>query len=108
MEIENSRIASLITQNSGQGAPVDNPGSHGSKTSDGTPGNTGGASDRVSLPGAALQLKELESQIASQPVVDSQRVSETRAAIENGTYTVRPEQIADKMISLELALTDAR
>ena len=108
MEIENSRIAPLITQNGGQGAPVENQGNGGTTTTASTPGGANNTADRVSLTGEALQLKELEAEIANQPVVDSQRVAAIRTAIEDGTFTVNPERIADKMLSLEQALTDAR
>ncbi len=107
MEIENDRIASLATHVSGQGAAVDNAQNNDGKA-DSQPARTAGSSDRVSLTGQARQLRELETQLASQPVVDSQRVAAIRSAIENGTFAVNPQRIAEKMISLEQALTDAR
>lgn len=105
MEIENNRIATLVTPNSGQQAPVDNQGNGSGKTAS---EQSGAASDRVSLTGEAQKLKELETELASQPVVDSQRVNAVRAAVEDGSFAVNPERIAEKMISLEQALTDAR
>lgn len=108
MEIENSRIASLITPHSGQGATVENQRSHNDRATAQESGSTHNTADRVSLTGAARQLQELENRIASEPVVDSQRVAAVRSAVENGTFTVNPDRIADKLISLEQALTDAR
>jgi anti-sigma28 factor (negative regulator of flagellin synthesis) len=35
-------------------------------------------------------------------------VAAVRSAVENGTFAVNPERIADKLISLEQALTGAR
>jgi negative regulator of flagellin synthesis FlgM len=70
--------------------------------------NWSNSADRVSLTGEARQLQQLESQIANEPVVDSQRVEAVRSAVENGTFTVNPDRIADKLIGLEQALTDAR
>jgi negative regulator of flagellin synthesis FlgM len=107
MEIDNNRIASLATHTSGQGAPVDNQRNGNDKAPCDSCGPAAG-SDRVSLTGEARQLKELEGQLASQPVVDSQRVESVRSAVENGTFTVNPERIAEKLISLEQALTDTR
>ena len=108
MEIENNRIASLVTQTSGQGAPVEKQG-HGSTNSPaGEPAGTPGQTDRISLTGQARQLQELEARLASQPVVDSQRVEAVRSAVENGTFTINPHRIADKLMSLEEALMDAR
>jgi flagellar biosynthesis anti-sigma factor FlgM len=40
--------------------------------------------------------------------VDSKKVEAVRSAVENGTFTVHPERIAEKLMSLEQALTDAR
>ena len=107
MEIENNRIASLATHVSGHGAPVDNQRNDGGRAGNPTSATTG-SSDQVSLTGQARQLRELETQLASQPVVDSQRVEAVRSAVENGTFAVNPQRIAEKMISLEQALTDAR
>lgn len=104
MEIENNRVASLVTPSSGQNSSVENQQNGHDKTSS---ENTSG-SDRVSLTGDASRLQELERQLQSQPVVDSQRVDAVRSAVENGTFEVNPERIADKMMSLEQALTDAR
>jgi negative regulator of flagellin synthesis FlgM len=108
MEIENNRIASLVTPASGQGAPVEHQEKGNTNSSSADSGNTGHSSDRVSLTGEARQLQELETRLASEPVVDSQRVEAVRSAVENGTFTVNPERIAEKLMSLEEALTDAR
>jgi len=108
MEIENNRIASLVTPASGQGAPVENQGKENKNSSSAESGNTSNRSDQVSLTGEARQLLELETRLASEPVVDSQRVEAVRSAIGNGTFTVNPERIAEKLMSLEEALTDAR
>jgi len=108
MEIENNRIASLITQTSGQGTPVEKQGHGNTNSPSGDAAATQTGSDRVSLTGEARQLQELETRLASQPVVDSQRVEAVRSAVENGTFTINPERIAEKMMSLEEALLDAR
>ena len=108
MEIENNRIASLVTQTSGQGAPVEKQGHSGTNAPSGESAPSPNATDRISLTGEARQLQELEAQLASQPVVDSQRVEAVRSAVENGTFTINPERIAEKMMSLEEALMDAR
>ncbi len=108
MEIENSRIASLVTPNSGQGAPVENQGKGNTNPPATESGISSSSSDRVSLTGEARQLRELEATLASQPVVDSQRVAAVRNAIDDGTFKIDPQRIADKLMSLEEALTDAR
>lgn len=107
MEIDNNRIASLTTPTSGQGAPVAEQ-RHGSGDKGAAETTAANSGDRVSLTGEARQLKELENELASRPVVDSQRVEAVRNAVDNGTFSVDAERIADKLISLEQALTDAR
>ncbi len=69
--------------------------------------STGAGRDTISLTGTAQHLRSLEQSLASQPVVDTQRVAATRQAIENGSYQIDPSRIASKMISLEHALSGA-
>lgn len=107
MEIENSRIASLVSDAGGHSKAVDRTaGDTGGSPEKASTGNSG--ADKVSLTGDARKLQDLEHQLESQPVVDSQRVDAVRSAVENGTFEVNPDRIADKILSLEEALTDAR
>ena len=109
MEIDSNRVATLVTSGSGQGKPVENPNNGNSGSTSGNAGTVNPAtSDSVNLTGQAQQLQALEGRIASEPVVDTQRVQAVRMAVENGTFTINPERIADKMINLEQALTDMR
>ncbi len=108
MEIENNRVATLVTSGNSQGTPVENQGGEKSATKSADAGAASAGADRVSLTGEARQLQALETRIASEPVVDTQRVNAVRSAVENGTFTINPERIAEKMMSLEQALTDMR
>jgi len=108
MEIENNRLASVATQVGGQNASVENQRKDSGNTAADSRNRSDGSADTVSLTGQAQQLQELETQLASQPVVDSQRVDAVRSAVEDGSFAVDPNRIADKLISLEQALTDAR
>jgi negative regulator of flagellin synthesis FlgM len=58
-------------------------------------------SQTVQITGTARQLADLEQKIRDLPAVNAERVSQLRAAIEQGTYTVRPQHIADQLMSLE-------
>ena len=62
------------------------------------------ASDTVSLTGTASQLRSLEQQLSSLPVVDIQRVDAVKREISNGTFEIDPPKIADKMIQIESAI----
>lgn len=108
MEIENNRIAPLVTHGSGQGAAVENSRTGGSNDPVQQAERAKGGTDQLSLTGEARQLHEVESRIASASVVDSSKVGAVRTAIENGTFSVNAERIAEKLMSLEQALTDAR
>jgi len=108
MEIENSRIAPATVSGSDQGARVGKQEQGNGNTASENSRTAGAATDRVSLTGEAQRLRQLETEIAAQPVVDSHRVNAVRNAIENGTFVVNPERIAEKMLSLEQAITDAR
>lgn len=48
----------------------------------------------VSLSPRAEQLKQMETQMAAIPVVDRARVDSIKAAIANGEYVIKPENIA--------------
>lgn len=62
------------------------------------------SSDTVTLTDAAAQLRSLESTLGELPVVDSQRVEDLQRAIENGSYEVDTQRIADKMLQFEANL----
>lgn len=64
------------------------PAQSGSK-----PAENAGQTD-VRLSARAEQLKQLETQLAAIPVVDRSKVESIKAAIANGEYVIRPENIA--------------
>lgn len=61
-------------------------------------------SQNVQITGTARQLADLEQKVRDLPAVNEQRVSQIRSAIEQGTYQVRPQHIADQLMSLERTL----
>ncbi|MGD8497414.1 MAG: flagellar biosynthesis anti-sigma factor FlgM [Chromatiales bacterium] len=64
-------------------------------------GSPATASDTVTITQTAQQLNEMHDALATVPVVDTQKVQQIRAAIESGSYEVRPERIAEKLLSIE-------
>jgi len=70
----------------------------------GNPGAPAASGDTVSLTGTASQLRALEQQIASLPVVDVQRVESIKQDISSGSYQIDPPRVADKMIQMETAI----
>jgi negative regulator of flagellin synthesis FlgM len=63
-----------------------------------------GGSQNVQITGTARQLADLDQKVRDLPDVNEERVSQLRTAIEQGTYQVRPQHIADQLMSLERAL----
>jgi negative regulator of flagellin synthesis FlgM len=61
-------------------------------------------SQNVQITGTARQLADLDQQVRSLPDVNEERVSQLRSAIEQGTYQVRPQHIANQLMSLERSL----
>lgn len=65
------------------------------------------AGDKVTLTDTAAKLKALEMDLASQPSVDNNKVKDMQTVIQNGSYKMDPERIADKMINFESAFNDS-
>lgn len=62
-------------------------------------GNRGLDTDRVELSVRGLQIQNLDQLIRSTPDIRAGRVEEIRSMIQAGTYNVKGEQIAEKIIS---------
>ena len=65
------------------------------------PAQPGANVDTVSLTDTATHLKSLEKQLASQPVVDKERVEAMKQKIASGSFRVDPARVAEKMLNLE-------
>jgi negative regulator of flagellin synthesis FlgM len=79
----------------------------GSSGSAPTPASTSTSSENsgdVHITDSASQLATLEQTLHSLPAVDEARVTQARTAIEQGTYTVQPQHIADQLLQLEHSL----
>lgn len=68
-------------------------------------GSSSGTSD-VHITDSASQLATLEQTLLSLPAVDGARVTQLQTAIEQGTYTVQPQHVADQLIQLEQSLAE--
>jgi negative regulator of flagellin synthesis FlgM len=58
----------------------------------------------VHITDSASQLASLEQAVRGLPAVDPARVAQFRTALEQGTYTVQPQHVADQLMQLEQAL----
>ena len=66
--------------------------------------SVGSKGDQVTLTDTARLLGELTRSAGNQPVVDSQRVSDIRQAIEEGRYEVNAERVAAKLMQSDALL----
>jgi negative regulator of flagellin synthesis FlgM len=61
-------------------------------------------SEGVHITGTARQLVELEQMVKDMPAVDEAKVAAISSAIEQGTYKVSAEKVADSLMQIEQAL----
>lgn len=84
-----------ITSNVGE-STARNPASRNGGTHRATP--TGAEATSVHLGSSAAQLRNLESSVASAPVVDAQKVAEIKQAISEGRFQVNAGAVADGLL----------
>jgi negative regulator of flagellin synthesis FlgM len=72
----------------------------GTGTAAASPAPTG----EVHITDTATQLAALEQGLRASPAVDAARVAQLRGAIEQGSYTVDPQQVATQLVAVERAL----
>ena len=88
----------------GAGRSAQRPQEAGSSGTSSSSASGSGATQDVQITGAARTLATLEQTLRDLPAVNETRVAQITNSIEQGTYTVHPQQIADKLIQLEQAL----
>lgn len=67
-------------------------------------GSSSSAVGEVHITDSASQLASLEQAVRGLPAVDPARVAQFSSAIEQGTYTVQPQHVADQLMQLEQSL----
>lgn len=60
--------------------------------------------DTVELSDTVKVMQAADAKIANTPDIDSQRVATLKAAIDNGSYKIDSERIAEKMINFDSIL----
>jgi negative regulator of flagellin synthesis FlgM len=58
----------------------------------------------VHITDSASRLASIEQMLREMPAIDEARVAQVRSALADGTYTIQPEHIADRLLQLEKAL----
>ncbi|HLT13253.1 MAG TPA: flagellar biosynthesis anti-sigma factor FlgM [Marinobacter sp.] len=57
--------------------------------------------ESVSLSNQAKNLKQLEQKLGDYPEMDDDRIAQIRTALENGTYKIDAEKLAQKMLEMD-------
>lgn len=65
---------------------------------------TGPMQDTVSLTGTAALMHKLDAEIAALPIVDMKRVDAIRQSIADGSFSIDPLRVAERLIQSEGAL----
>ena len=58
----------------------------------------------VHITDSASQLASLEQQVRNLPAIDPVRVAQFQLAIEQGSYTVQPQHVADQLLQFEQSM----
>lgn len=91
MRIEDKKISQEIYSSQAQKAPVVQPTAQDQQTQ--VPRDT------VQLSGRGREVQKVREAALEAPEVRESRVAELKSAIQAGTYNVRGEQIASKMLA---------
>ena len=62
------------------------------------------AADSLRLTGEATNLQAMQRELSTAPAIDSGRVQAVREALENGSYRINPEAIAQRMLDMDQQL----
>jgi negative regulator of flagellin synthesis FlgM len=99
MSIDIKNLTQAQARPASDGRVAENAGVRGRQEPQGQ--ESGGGGDRVTLTDTARRLSDLASTVSGQPPVDRKRVDEIRAAIQDGSYEVKPERIAERLLTME-------
>lgn len=94
-------IASRIPSAAATKSPVKSGIDVGAATIKSEPNN-----DSIEITANSNQIKRALDSAASLPVVDNERVAAIKQALAEGTYTIDPERIAQKISQFELLSTE--
>ncbi|KPQ01724.1 flagellar biosynthesis anti-sigma factor FlgM [Marinobacter sp. HL-58] len=57
--------------------------------------------ENVNLSSQAKDLKQLEQKLGNYPEMDDERIEQIRTALENGSYKIDAEKLAQKMLEMD-------
>ena len=66
--------------------------------------STNARGENVNLSSQAKNLKQLEQALGEFPEMDDERIEQIRSALENGSFKVDAEKLAQKMLDLDKSI----
>jgi len=69
------------------------------KDSDGQAGEVASQQDQITLSGKAKEIGRLQAEVSKLPEIRTDRVDELKSAINSGTYKVKGEAVAGKLLN---------
>ena len=69
------------------------------KASEGAAGETGAQDDQITLSGTAKEIGRLQAEVSKLPDVRTDKVDELKNTINAGTYNVKGEAVAGKLLN---------
>ena len=100
--VDSTSTAALSTGRSNTQRSSD-AASGGTQASGGS--SSGGSAENVQISGGARNLASLEQAVKDLPAVNTAKVAQISAAIEQGTYTVNSQHIADRLMQMDKELS---
>lgn len=64
----------------------------------------GARGEDVNLSNQARNLKQLEQKLGDYPEMDDDRIEQIRSQLENGTYKIDAEKLAQKMLDMDKSI----
>ncbi|MGO1462952.1 MAG: flagellar biosynthesis anti-sigma factor FlgM [Marinobacter sp.] len=64
----------------------------------------GARGENVNLSSQARNLKQLEQKLGDYPEMDDDRIEQIRSQLENGTYKIDAEKLAQKMLDMDKSI----
>lgn len=102
MSIDINNLGSNQTPASGNSSPIKGAASEEASAQKST--GKSSVSDTVSLSETAIRLGQIGVAVDNQPVVDTKKVEQVKQAIMDGSYSIDPTRIAERLMEFDMAL----
>ncbi len=102
MSIDINSLSNSQTARSGDNSQIKGSANEAASAQQST--GKSSVSDTVSLSETAIRLGQIGVAVENQPVVDTKRVEQVKQAILDGSYSIDPTRIAERLMEFDMAL----